>query len=120
MNMRDYYRTHLSDYLDEHGDVAPPWAQFPDYGRHTIGWRMGMGESWLCAWAVFLEQMGDDYDDRLAYLRRHLPAPMPWAGEVYRVLHPSEPHELHCDEATRARRINEVLELGLCCGCLDD
>ncbi|MEO1174598.1 MAG: hypothetical protein AAFX94_21485, partial [Myxococcota bacterium] len=84
---REYYQERLSDYVDARGDVVPPWERFPDYERYSLGWRMGAGESWLCAWSVFLEHRCSEPDDRLAYLRRHDTAPVPWAGEIYGLLH---------------------------------
>lgn len=86
MSWRDYYLEHLDEQLDAHGDIAPPWAKFPDYERYTIGWRMGSGESWLCFVSVFLDRMGDQPGVREAYLRRHPPAPYTWANWVQSVL----------------------------------
>lgn len=93
MNYRDFCLQHLPEHLDERGDLAPPWEQFPEYERHTIGWRMGSGESWLGYFSVFLEQLGTDFDTRLAYLKRHARAPFTWSGTVYWLLHPDAPDE---------------------------
>jgi uncharacterized damage-inducible protein DinB len=38
-----YHRGRLASLLDANGDLAPPWAKFPNYERGTIGWRMGSG-----------------------------------------------------------------------------
>lgn len=78
----------LKEHLDAHGDLAPPWEQFPHYERSTIGWRMGAGEDWLIMWHDFLADL--DLTARVAYLRRHPPAPITWAASVYLVLHSSE------------------------------
>jgi hypothetical protein len=86
MSQSNYYIEHLDEQLDAHGDITPPWAKFPDYERHTIGWRMGSGESWLCFLSVFLKRMGSDPQVREAYLRRHPPAPYTWASWVDSVL----------------------------------
>lgn len=78
----------LSAHLDANGDLAPPWARFPGYERYTIGWRMGSGETWLGLWHDFLGTLGS-FEERLAYLTRHPPAPSSWAGAVHHVLYPS-------------------------------
>lgn len=28
-------------------DLAPPWVEFPDIPRYSIGWRMGPGEDYM-------------------------------------------------------------------------
>ncbi len=88
MSWIDSARARLPDHLDAHGDLPPPWVEFPTYERYCIGWRMGGGEDWLGLWHVFLEGLGDDPAVRLAYLRRHAPAPMNWSESVHRVLNP--------------------------------
>jgi hypothetical protein len=75
MDWKQSCRARLPQFVDRNGDLAPPWEQFPEYERHTIGWRMGTGEDWLGMWHVFLEQLDPAPDARLAYLRRHPPAP---------------------------------------------
>src|SRR5262249_21035808 len=103
MDSNQFYRTRLPEHLDGNGDLAPPWVQFPTYERYTIGWRMGSGEDWMCMWHAFLEDVGPSYEVRLAYLRRHPPAPVTWADLVYRVLHPQsgKPDRKVGDEAER-------------------
>jgi hypothetical protein len=90
MDWKENCRARLREHLDVHGDIAPPWERFPDYERYTLGWRMGSGEDWLGLWGVFLEQLAPDRETRIAYLRRHPPAPISWAGAVHKVLHPTE------------------------------
>lgn len=72
----------------EPGDVAPPWARFPEIIHGSIGWRMGAGEDWICAWADFLDDLPGDREQRLAYLRRHPPAPRNWADTAVWVVEP--------------------------------
>ena len=31
----------IAEARDEHGDVAPPWARYPEIPAGSIGWRMG-------------------------------------------------------------------------------
>lgn len=93
MDWKEHARKALPDYLDAQGDCPPPWARFPEYERYTIGWRMGIGESYLGVWHVFLEQLDHAPSEREAYLRRHPTAPVSWSDVVYRVLHPAEDDE---------------------------
>ncbi|WP_437766270.1 hypothetical protein WMF27_25470 [Sorangium sp. So ce281] len=90
MDWKESCRSRLREHVDQHGDIAPPWERFPDYERYTIGWRMGSGEDWLGMWSVFLEQLAPDRETRIAYLRRHPPAPITWAEAVHKVLHPTD------------------------------
>lgn len=89
MDWKQSCRARLHEKLDENGDLAPPWEMFPTYERYTIGWRMGDGETWLGLWQVFLEGLDPAFEVRLAYLRRHPPAPITWANSVHDVLYPS-------------------------------
>jgi hypothetical protein len=89
MNWKQSCRARLPEFLNGDGDLAPPWERFPNYERYTIGWRMGAGEDWLGLWQVFLEDLDPAFEIRLAYLRRHPPAPATWADEVHSVLYPS-------------------------------
>jgi hypothetical protein len=105
----------LPEYLDDRGDLAPPWERFPHYERYSLGWRMGSGEDWLGLWHVFLERLGPTYEARLAYLRRHRPAPFTWADNVYEALHPSlsEDESDDGDDRIAKERRSELLEMGL-------
>ncbi|WP_437595990.1 hypothetical protein WMF28_25730 [Sorangium sp. So ce590] len=90
MSWKESCRSRLREHLDPQGDLPPPWERFPDYERHTLGWRMGAGEDWMGLWSVFLEQLAPDPESRIAYLRRHPPAPISWADAVHDVLYPAE------------------------------
>lgn len=111
MSHRDYARAHLAENLDAHGDLAPPWEKFPTYERMTIGWRMGHGETWLDLFRLFTEGLDPSFAARLAYLRRHAPAPVSWAGWVWSTLHPDEEDEDLDDEAEEAREVGRRAEL---------
>lgn len=102
---RESARARLSEHLDERGELAPPWEEFPAYEKSTIGWRMGSGEDWLSLWYVFKETLDRSYEARHAYLRRHRPAPESWARAVWHTLYPDEeyPEELS-DEQLNALR----------------
>jgi hypothetical protein len=88
MDWKQHCLARLPAYLDDNGDLAPPWERFPHYERYTIGWRMGAGEDWLGLWSVFLEGLDPAFEVRLAYLRRHAAAPVTWAKSVHAVLYP--------------------------------
>jgi hypothetical protein len=104
MDWKEVCRRRLPECLDRNGDLAPPWEQFPNYERYTIGWRMGAGEGWLGLWHVFLEDFDPSYEARLAYLRRHPPAPETWADMVHSVLHPSTRDDESEDRIAAERR----------------
>jgi len=103
---------------EQHIEMIPPWEEFPTYERYTIGWRMGPGEDYLYKWYRFIENLKDDYDTRLNYLRRHRPAPLNWGDTVLSVLYPKSEsdHEYGCSEA----EIRKLLELGDTRRCLSD
>ena len=92
-------------------DMLPPWEEFPAYERYTIGWRMGPGETYLGNWFDFTAALPKDYESRLAYLKRHRPAPLNWGDTVLSVLYPDSKsdQEYGCSEA----ETTQLLELGL-------
>ncbi len=117
MDWKESCRSRLRDHLDPYGDLAPPWERFPDYERYTIGWRMGAGEGWLGMWSVFLEQLASDTETRIAYLRRHPPAPVSWADAVHNALYPMEQVDdegiQEDDLTTAAQRRTSLMAQGL-------
>ena len=115
MSRRDVTAKRLDDLLDAQGDLAPPWARLPQCERDSLGWRMGMGESWLMMWAEFLRRMPADAQTRAAYLRRHWPAPHPWAGAVARVLGwpPIEEQDEDRQQALERERLEALVSMGL-------
>lgn len=112
MDWRESARRRLPEHLDSNGDLVPPWAQFPDYGAGSIGWRMGAGEDWMGLWAVFLEGLGEGFDARLAYLKRHPPAPESWARSVHGALHPGTDED-DDDHGLSVAHHRELLDRGL-------
>jgi len=101
----------LDKLRNEHGELTPPWAQFPDYSLRTIGWRMGIGEQWQSLFFTFLRELDPSYEVRLSYLRRYPPAPINQAGRVYHILHGNDSKRI--DLAIVAQRQQEMLELGV-------
>ncbi len=80
--------TLIAKELDVHGDLAPPWARYPEIPNGSIGWRMGGGEGWLMMWWQWLARLPTDRAVRLAYLRRHPPAPRSWTRSAMSVIDP--------------------------------
>ncbi len=71
--------------MSQSTEIAPPWVAYPTYTRGTIGWRMGSGEDHMGNFWRFLDKI-PDLQTRVAYLRRHAPAPYTWADFICRVL----------------------------------
>lgn len=93
----------LAENLDAHGDLAPPWARFPEISAGSLGWRMGPGEGWKWAWWDWVQKLPDDRETRLAYLRRHPPAPRPWASSAMAVVDPTYREDDESTESGNAR-----------------
>jgi hypothetical protein len=113
MDWKQFCSTRLPEFLDGNGDLAPPWERFPSYERYTIGLRMGAGEDWLGLWHVFLENLDPAFEARLAYLRRHPPAPVTWADAVHDVLYPSSGDAARDEEGAAAERRDALQRAGL-------
>jgi hypothetical protein len=63
-------------------ELEPPWSRFPWIPMGSIGWRMGIGESYQMEWSAYVGGALTDLDAALAYLRRHPPAPRTWLGWI--------------------------------------
>lgn len=102
----------IDENLDAHGDLEPPWARYPEIGAGSIGWRMGGGEGWWHGWSHWLCRLPDDQESRVAYLRRHPPAPRSWSGSVVSVLDPSlsDDGDMTDEEDDRWTAVEAVLE----------
>jgi hypothetical protein len=85
-------------WMSDPEELPPPWAKHPEIPLGSIGWRMGYGESWMMRWGEWLEQQPRDRGWRVAYLRRHPPAPRSWAHTVAGVLEPAREDEEDADE----------------------
>jgi len=55
----------------------PPWIAFPDYDRHSMGWRMGGGEDHVFGLYVYFKNINEEQKEeyRLKY-----PEPQNWEG----------------------------------------
>ena len=92
-------------------EMAPPWEAFPTYPRHSMGWRMGVGEGYAQEWHAFIDTLPSDYDVRLGYLKRHRPAPVNMGKLVLSVLEPDRHSDgqMDCSE----EELQRLLGLGL-------
>jgi hypothetical protein len=55
----------------------PPWAAFPEYERHSMGWRMGPGEDYWHAFHSWIRSLeGPEADE---FVSAH-PEPENWTG----------------------------------------
>ncbi|MED5370791.1 MAG: hypothetical protein VX899_07245 [Myxococcota bacterium] len=96
--------------IQANGEPAPPWVRFPSYGRYCLGWRMGSGEDWLELWWHWVDQTLEGPEQRLAYLKRHGPAPASWDQVVQSVLTgESGPGDLE-PEATECLRVLGLIQ----------
>ncbi|MDJ1182703.1 hypothetical protein [Roseofilum casamattae] len=97
--------------LEQLPEMLPPWEEFPTYKRDTIGWRMGTGERYLKDWFDFINTVPKNYESRLAYLKRHRPAPLNWGNWVLSILYPDVPlkQRVRWSEAEH----KPLIELGL-------
>lgn len=57
--------------------LPPPWLQYPQIPRGSIGWRMGAGESYLCEWVPWYG--GLSAAGKQAYQQMY-PEPKAWRG----------------------------------------
>lgn len=55
----------------------PPWAAFPEYERHSMGWRMGPGEDYWHAFHSWIRSLRNQDAD--AFISRY-PEPEDWKG----------------------------------------
>ena len=63
--------------FDSVGRLVPPWIKYPNLRRGSMGWRMGMCESFLDKFRPWWKDLSTDEQDayRLAY-----PEPEEWQG----------------------------------------
>lgn len=102
MSWKEWLEGELPNYLDERGELKPPWVRFPHYERGTIGWRMGDGETWMGLWYHFCEKL--DKQGRIDHLRRHPRAPENWADIIFRVLNPDWDSEVDSNQYQALRK----------------
>lgn len=57
--------------------MLPPWEQFPDIGRYSIGWRMGTGEGYIIKFGCWYGGLSAEGQRRYQDLN---PPPGEWAG----------------------------------------
>lgn len=57
--------------------MNPPWIEFPELPSHSMGWRMGKGESYLDEWVAWLRGLNDTEMEQYA---NQWPEPEGWSG----------------------------------------
>jgi hypothetical protein len=63
--------------FDDDGQMRPPWAKYPNLPRGCMGWRMGVGESYLDQYAAWWARQPRPF--RLQ-VRDAYPEPDEWVG----------------------------------------
>lgn len=102
-------RERIAAEVAEHGEVPPLWAAFPDFGPHSMGWRIGDGEVYSAAWSTWADSLDWDETQRVGYLRRY-PAAPEWHRSAARFLYG---FSLFADEAEVRGHIEQAAALGL-------
>ena len=57
--------------------LPPPWIAFPDIERYSIGWRWGIGESYIMKWGAWLDALSKEEQEEYKKL---FPEPITWKG----------------------------------------
>lgn len=65
----------LDKIRDSDHHMPPPWLVFPEYSPSTIGWRMGVGESYMMKWRLEYDKFGSE--EKKKYKKKY-PAPLYW------------------------------------------
>ena len=63
--------------FDDQGLAHPPWQEFPDTPRYSLGWRMGAGEDY---WHAFHDWYGGLQGEQRRLYRETYPEPTEWSG----------------------------------------
>lgn len=74
---RPWYIEGIKKYLEQYGEVPPPWIYAPEFHPYSMGWRMGGGESHIMFLGEWMSQQKMSFDEKVAYLHRY-PAPPRW------------------------------------------
>ena len=65
----EWYLRKLSSYLNEYGEVPPPWVYEPAEHPYSGFWRMGGGQDHIMVLGEWSSNLS--FDERVAYLKRH-------------------------------------------------
>lgn len=106
MDLPEYH----TQFLNEAGEIPPPWVLFPTYTRYTIGWRMGTGETYMGCWYKWRNQAFETTSELARYLCRYSPAPYTWATTIGHILQPGFDDS---DDFNEDLFIENMLNLGL-------
>ena len=61
----------------DQNEMLPPWKQYPEINRSSIGWRMGDGEYYLGEWINYYTDLSKEEKEQY---RRKYPQPIAWFG----------------------------------------
>ena len=75
-----WFKKTIAEELTPQGDLLPPWLRYPEIQHHSIGWRMGYGESYIMAWDKWAESLSRD--DLVKYFKKYFPIPVEWLDWV--------------------------------------
>ena len=87
-----WYRDHVADMIDKHGDMPPPWIFYGNSHPYSIGWRMGGGETHIMALGEWWDSQNKTFEERIAYFRKW-PAPPRWCAWMADMIWDLEPWE---------------------------
>lgn len=87
-----FYQKELSKYLNDQGEIAPPWVFSAMSHPYSIQWRMGAGESYLMIYTTWFEKQFETEAARVGFFKRYPPPPR-WLGWVADSIWDLEPME---------------------------
>lgn len=92
---KEWYLKLSKEYIEQYGDVPPPWVYAPTYHPYSMGWRMGGGETHSMVMSEWLEQQDFSEEQRIAYMKKY-PAPprwLTWVADFIWDLDPIDPED---------------------------
>ena len=68
------FKAFCTDILKEYksrkkDEMLPPWLQYPEYSIDSMGWRMGLSESYMVDWRKYLNSLS--ISDKLLYANKY-------------------------------------------------
>ena len=74
-----WYQAALQKYLDQYGDVPPPWIYSENSHPYSIQWRMGGGEDFMTIFWKWWQEQNFSEEESIAYFKKYSP-PSRWLG----------------------------------------
>ena len=70
--MGNWEKKHLDDIKEEFGYLPPPWIEFPYYHPYSMGWRMGVGETYMYdVWRSWWDEQELTLIQKIEYFRKY-------------------------------------------------